>query len=397
VARQVTDIGVRALRPQAKRYEKPAGHGLYVVVQPSGRKSYALRYRFASKTRKLTLPGGLTLAAARKAAADALYEIEQGRDPATARRQQRQAQKLAAADTFQAIAEEYFRREGGSLRSARRRQRDLGRLVYPVIGDRPIAEIKRSEMVRLLDQIEETSGAIGADLTLAFVRRIMNWHAARSDDFRSPIVRGMTRTKTQERARSRVLSDDELRAVWKIAGERADSFAAFVQFLLLTAARRTEAVAMAWAEIDGTDWVLPASRNKTKVELVRPLSAAARTVLAKLPRIAGPGPGDKSFVFTVNGLSPLGGLSRRKRQFDQQCAVTGWTLHDLRRTARSLMSRAGVNSDHAERCLGHVIGGIRGTYDRHEYYDEKRRAFMVLAEQIERIVHAQQNVVSMRS
>jgi Arm DNA-binding domain len=171
VARQVTDIGVRALRPQAKRYEKPAGHGLYVVVQPSGRKSYALRYRFAGKTRKLTLPGGLTLAAARKAAADALYEIEQGRDPATARRQQRQAQKLAAADTFQAIAEEYFRREGGSLRSARRRQRDLGRLVYPVIGDRPIAKIKRSEMVRLLDQIEETSGAIGADLTLAFVRR----------------------------------------------------------------------------------------------------------------------------------------------------------------------------------------------------------------------------------
>jgi integrase len=319
VARQVTDIGVRALRPQAKRYEKPAGHGLYVVVQPSGRKSYALRYRFAGKTRKLTLPGGLTLAAARKAVADALYEVEQGRDPATARRQQRQAQKLAAADTFQAIAEEYFRREGGSLRSARRRQRDLGRLVYPVIGDRPIAEIKRSEMVRLLDQIEETSGAIGADLTLAFVRRIMNWHAARSDDFRSPIVRGMARTKTQERARSRVLSDDELRAVWKTAGERADPFAAFVQFLLLTAARRTEAVAMAWAEIDSTDWMLPASRNKTKVELVRPLSAAAQTVLAKLPRIAGRGSGDKSFVFTVNGRSPLGGLSRRKRQFDQQC------------------------------------------------------------------------------
>jgi integrase len=364
------------------------------VVQPSGRKSYALRYRYAGKTRKLTLSGGLTLAAARKAAADALFEIEQGRDPGVARRQQKQAQKLAAADTFQAIAEEYFHREGATLRSARRRQRDLARLVHPVIGDRPIAEIRRSEVVRLLDQIEETSGAIIADLTLAFVRRIMNWHAARSDDFRSPIVRGMARTKPHERARSRVLSDDELRAVWNTAEERADpTFAAFVQFLLLTAARRTEAVAMAWAEVNGTDWLLPALRNKTKVELVRPLSALTQAVLAKLPRIVGHEAG-RNFVFTVNGRNPLGGLSRRKRQFDRQCGVSGWTFHDLRRTARSLMSRAGINSDHAERCLGHVISGVRGVYDRHEFHREKLQAFEGLAAQIERIVNPAPNVVS---
>ena len=74
--------------------------------------------------------------------------------------------------------------------------------------------------------------------------------------------------------------------------------------------------------------------------------------------------------------------------------MTGWTLHDLRRTARSLMSRAGVNADHAERCLGHVIAGVRGTYDRHEYHAEKQHAFEALAALIERIVNPPEGNVS---
>jgi integrase len=391
MAKQLTDVGVRSLRPRAHRYERPAGLGLYVIVQPSGRKSYALRYRFAGKSRKLTFPGGLTLAAARKAAANAIFEIEQGRDPGRVRAQQKQAQKLADQDTFRTICEEYYRREGARLRSARRQQRDLELHVLPVIGDRPIGEIRRSEIVRLLDRIEESTGAVVADLMLAFVRRIMNWHAARSDDFRSPIVRGMARTKPHENARSRILTDDELRAVWTTAEGQAHPFAALVRFLLLTAARRTEAVAATWAEIDGTDWVLPAARNKTKIELVRPLSAAAQGVLTKLPRIA-----DGSFVFTLNGRNPLGNLSRHKRVFDCACGVAGWTLHDLRRSARSLMSRAGVPSDHAERCLGHVIGGIRGVYDRHAFHHEKLHAFEALAALIKRIVNPTDNVTELK-
>ena len=89
-------------------------------------------------------------------------------------------------------------------------------------------------------------------------------------------------------------------------------------------------------------------------------------------------------------------LSSAKQDFDRASGVTGWTLHDLRRTARSLMSRAGVPSDHAERCLGHVIGGVRGTYDRHEYHEEKRLAFEALASLIARIIDPQPNVVAMR-
>lgn len=132
-----------------------------------------------------------------------------------------------------------------------------------------------------------------------------------------------------------------------------------------------------------------------------PLSAAAQDVLASVPKI-----GKSDLVFTTDGKHPLGGFSKFKRAFDAkvlaelreqspEAELPRWTLHDLRRTARSLMSRAGVPSDHAERCLGHVLPGVRGTYDRHEYLNEKRHAFEALATLIVRIVNPTDNVVAL--
>ena len=235
-----------------------------------------------------------------------------------------------------------------------------------------------------------------ADRVLATMRRIMNWHASRSDDFRSPIVRGMARTNGKERKRARILTDNELRAVWKAADMAANGpFGPFVKFLLLTGARRSEAAGLLLKELEvgaseTMDWILPATRNKVKVDLVRPLSSAARAIVDKLPKI-----GKRGFLFTTSGRSPIGGFSKFKAAFDEAADVADWTLHDLRRTARSLMSRAGVPSDHAELCLGHVLTGVRGTYDRHEYYAEKKRAYEALAGQIERILNPQRNVISL--
>jgi integrase len=128
---------------------------------------------------------------------------------------------------------------------------------------------------------------------------------------------------------------------------------------------------MTWSELDGATWMLPAARNKVKAELVRPLSKAALAILTALPRNGG-------HVFTIEG-KPITGFSERKKKLDAESGVTGWTIHDLRRTARSLMSRAGVPSDHAEMCLGHTLRGVRATYDRHAYHAEKGAAFERLA------------------
>jgi integrase len=113
-----------------------------------------------------------------------------------------------------------------------------------------------------------------------------------------------------------------------------------------------------------------------------PLSSPAKKVLAEIPQIQG-----CEFAFSTDARHPISGFSTFKLKFDIACGVKDWTLHDLRRTARSLMSRAGVNPDIAERCLGHAIPGVRGVYDRHTYEREMLHAFEALAAQIDRIVN----------
>jgi integrase len=392
----LTAIAIEKLRPRPYRYEigDPGARGLRVVVHQSGHKSFILRYRFSGKPQKLTIGSTLIgLAAARASAAKAIYEITQGRDPAAAKRATKEEQKLAAlavVDTFKAVAERFLKLEGSKLRSADMLRKTLERLVHKALGDRPIADIKRSEIVRLLDSIEEKRGPVAAQSALAVVRRIMSWHAARSDDFRSPVVRGMARVSIKARSRTRVLTDDEIQKIWK-AAEDAGPFGRAVQVLLLTGARRTEVTHMRWSELSGSDWLLPPERNKAKHPLLRPLSAAALEVIAKTLRTS------DTHVFCANGVHPFSGYTRPKEKLDAASGVTGWRLHDLRRTTRSLLARAGVASEVAEQCLGHVLGGVEGTYNRHGYHSEKRRAYEALAALIERIVNPPaDNVVSMR-
>jgi integrase len=132
--------------------------------------------------------------------------------------------------------------------------------------------------------------------------------------------------------------------------------------------------------VSGADWTIPAIRHKSKCDFLLPLSSAALAVLDQIPHI-----GRRSaFVFTTDGERPISGFSKFKAAFDKRCGVAGWTLHDLRRTARTLMSRAGVPADHAERAVGHVIPGVRGVYDVHEFYAEKKQAFEALAIEIKK-------------
>ena len=182
MSKALTAVAVDRLRPKATRYEAPdaAQRGLYLVVFPSGKKSFVVRYRFGGVKRKLTL-GGVSLAAARKAAANALYAVHEGNDPALAKKAAQVKASESAAATVQALCESYLKREGAKLRTVEDRKRDLERLVYPVIGHEPVAALRRSQVVRMLDGIEDRCGARTADLQLAYLSRVFNWHASRSD------------------------------------------------------------------------------------------------------------------------------------------------------------------------------------------------------------------------
>ena len=239
----------------------------------------------------------------------------------------------------------------------------------------------------MLDAIEDEHGPVMADRTLARVRKAFNWYSARDDAFVPPIVRGMARTSIAERARERVLSDDELRAVWCAADTLGTAYSRMLQVILLTATRLREASNMNRSEINGggSEWTIPAARHKSKRDFLCPLSQAAQDVLSKLPAI-----GRKGWVFTTDGDAPSRGSRSRSAHSTRRCwrncarpiPRPNWSAgrrHDLRRTARSLMSRAGCDVDHSERALGHVVGGVRGVYDRHEFKAEKARVFEALA------------------
>jgi Arm DNA-binding domain/Phage integrase family len=410
---RITKRIVDGLVPRASEYTEWDSQlpGFGVRVRPTGAMSFVAVYRAGAgrvaPKKRLTIGavGKLTPDEARKAAQGILGAVALGRDPAAERRKV----EAAPGTTLRAVVENYlvrgaFDRDKRPLRSVDAQRAIFERLVYPTLGARQIGEIKRSEITRLLETIEDERGPRMASLTLAYLGRVMNWHAAREDDFRSPIVRGMARTAATKR--DRVLSDDELRAFWRAAEGWDHPFSRMLRFILLTATRRDEAAGMSWGEVEAATWTIPAARYKTKIDMALPLSGAALDLLAAIPR------GGEHVFATIANKMVVGSFARHKAKLDglmlselrraaaerddQKVFLERWTIHDLRRTARSLMTRAGVSPDHAERALGHVIGGVRGIYDRHQYLDEKRSAFEALAAQIQRVLDPQPNVVPMR-
>ena len=256
--RNLTPISIAKLKPAAERYEvRDAGcRGLRVVVQPTGHKSFHVRLWFRGKGYNITLGPWLdavatgtepvigapvTLADARVLATQCLRQVKSGTHPSALARRQ------ADENSVQSVADEYMKREGSKLRSAAQIKYDLD-LICKTLGTRLIAEVKLSDLVRLRDSIEENNGPMAARRVLSSWQTLAAWHASRTDDFRPPIIRKL---KGKPTSRSKVLSDDELRAVWKASEAFDGPFGKYVQFLLLTATRRNEALDMRRSELVG--------------------------------------------------------------------------------------------------------------------------------------------------
>jgi integrase len=365
----------------------PPGFG--VCVTEAGVKSFVLGYRHQGTKRRLVIgrwPTWTSLLAI-KEARELRRRIDKGEDPLSARRQEKAAQE----NLFKNVCAEWFKLAGSKLRTGEARLGDLERLVFPWLGTKPIEAIKRSDIIRMLDRVAVENGEVMADRTLAYVGRILSWHSSRSDEYVSPLakVRGLARTSQKERARKRILNDTELQAVWKTAEASNDTFSRLVRFILLTAARRSEAAEMTWDEIADGVWTLPASRSKTKQDVVRPLSPEAIACL--------PPKGSSRYVFKAKRANvPISGFTELRRAFYLASNTDPtWHIHDLRSTSKSLMVRAGVKPHISERCLGHEMPVIEGTYDQYDYKPEKLEAFQALAALVSRIANPVSNVVAL--
>jgi integrase len=291
----------------------------------------------------------------------------------------------ARPDSFKAVAENWLKRHVAAkrFRSEYEIRRVLERYVYPHWGNRDFISIKRSDISTLLDHVEDNHGAQQADKVLSVARGIANWFAGRDDDYVSPFVRGMRR---HSGARTRVLEDDELPVIWKTA-EGNGQFGAIVRLLLLTGQRREKVNSMKWADLaDGVWTIATVEREKNNAGSLA-LPAQALAIIQAQPRV-----GENPYVFAGRGNGAYD-ISQSKAPFDRKLPkMPHWTLHDLRRTSRSLMSRAGVRPDIAERVMGHAIAGIEGVYDRHSYREEKADALRRLAMLVDGIVNPRDNV-----
>jgi integrase len=372
----LTDEGVAALKPKSVRYAfpDPEQRSHYIRVQPSGSKTYVVVARDLANKQVWTTIGEVGLISideAREKARETIKAIRSGKDP-------------KGPQSFQAVSDNWFARHvlKKGLRSHADIRRSLDNNILPSWRGREFESIRRSDVAALLDHVEDNVGPVAADKALAVVSNICNWYAARHDTYQTPIVRGMRRSNPKERARQRVLTDDEIRAVWG-AAEANGTFGALVRILLLTGQRLDKVATMKWDDLspDGVAWTIATEEREKGNAGVLVLPQIATDIIRTLPHFE-----SNPYVFAGRGRAHYNSFGRGKAEFDAKVNIPHWTLHDLRRSARSLMSRAGVLENVSERTLGHVMGGVEGIYNRHQYQQEKAHALRALAGLIENIL-----------
>jgi integrase len=384
----LTARALHAIKPGKARKEIPDAYlrGLYFIVQPSGMKSWAIRYRHGKRTRKHTIGSypAIDLKSARDLAAKALRAVAEGRDPGHEKAQSR-ATKIDTVDGAVAQFIERHCKQANRPGTAEGTERLLRLQVLPRWRGRSVDSITRRDVLDMVDRVIDAGTPVAANRTLTVVKTFFNWCVGRDIIAASPCT-GL-KPPTTERARDRILTDNELCLVWRAAEKVGWPFGPMVQMLILTGQRRAEVAKMQWGELDLKTrlWTLPRERVKNDWPHSVPLSPLAMSILRPVPRIAGP------FVFTTNGQTASSGFSVAKKRFDARLPadMPPWRWHDLRRTLASGMARLGVNLPTIEKVLNHVsgsFGGIVSVYQHHDFADEKRRALEAWAEHVTTLV-----------
>ena len=382
MAKALTDIAIRNLKPRAVRYEvpDPGARGLRVVVQPSGRTSYAVRYRNAAgRARKFTLPAGITLAAARKLAADALLDVAQGNDPAAGKQTARQAGRARADDTVERWTHTFIERHvrrNTRHNSARATVGIFNNIILPAWGERSVHDIARRDVIDLVEGVA-VDRPVQANRTHAAVGKFFKWLCQRDVIAASPCI-GVDRP-TMEIPCERVLSDDEMRKLWAACGQLDPFATACIRLLILTGQRRVEIAGLRWNEVGDDALELPVERMKGRRSHVVPLSSQACAIIDGVPRS-----GDRVFGHL------LGRIDAVKRKLHRHMGDTPhWTLHDIRRSVASDMARIGIALPVIEKILAHRKGtfaGVVGIYQRHSFLPEMAAAMQKWGDHVERLV-----------
>lgn len=393
---RLNPLTVRKMQPTAARREIPDGvaSGLYLIVQSSGVKSWAVRYRLGRKPCKLTLGRypAIELDKARERAKSILEDVDRGIDPAGPRgravKRQGEAEEAPEAakapgkltrqtvvrDVWAGYLASHLEAEVGPS-SVKTYKRIFKNHVAPSIGDREIESIVKADARPIVDRAL-TRGKSARNQTIAVLSAFFNWCV--DDDLldASPVHR-IKKSKTFER--DRFLEDHEittfLRGCDLLDAEQTSAvqFGAMFKAMLLTGARRCEVSRMKRSEVDFTSriWTIPATRSKNRKSHRVYLSDTLVRILKSLPRIK-----DCEYFFSANGTSPASGFSKAKARLDERAKLAHYTLHDLRRTFTTGVGNLGISETVADRCINHRPGKLKRTYNLAKYQKEMRAAWI---------------------
>ena len=403
-----TDRSIAALKLKAERYEvwEDGRTGLGVRVSPAGRKSWIYMYRFEGKARRMTLGTYpvLGLANARVKHAQAKETLEKGDDPGALHVETRRAERQA--ETVNDLVDEYLEKWARPRkRSAGEDERILRKDVLPAWGMRKAKDIRRRDVILLLDGIVERGAPIGANRTLGVIRCMFNFAVARDLLDATPVA--MVKAPAKENRRDRVLSADEIRTLWHGLGSAAMSPAIKIvlKLQLVTAQRKGEIIGAAFSELDLKEkaWTIPAARAKNGVTHKVPLSPLALGLIEEAKSLAnesgwlfpsprGDGHTDPKAVNHALWRACMPPEKRPKAARYSRAPAIGLTNivpHDLRRTAASGMTALGINRLVVSKILNHVETSVTAIYDRHGYDAEKRHALEAWAAHLEEILSSE--------
>jgi integrase len=353
-------------------YWDSACPGFGVKITPKGRKVFIVLYRaggVGSRLRKYTIGpyGRITLHQARAAALKIFAARTEGRDPAA---EKQQARRRLVVDRVEDLVELFITEHVSKTRSAREISRLLRREVIPSWGTRSVHEIGKRQIIELVTEVSARGTPSAANKLLKVVKAFFGWCVGRAILDVSP-ANGLA-APAREKARDRVLEDDELARILRVARRMDGPYGGIVELLALTGQRREEVAQLSWVEVDlaSRTWTLPASRTKNGKRHIVHLSHEAMAVLNRTRVRIG-------FIFSLSGTKPFQGFSTAKRELDKSSGVSDWRLHDLRRTCVSGMARLGVAPHVADKVLNHqtgTISGVAAVYQRHEFLAERKDA-----------------------
>jgi integrase len=376
-----------------------AQRGLAVRATASGGRTYLCQYTLNRQKWRVPLGScsALSLSKARAAAAAIMGDVAKGRNPAAERKEAAAAEwakRMRGRLTLAVLIQDWAR-----LHLIHRRPRYAAEAVRALRHgfakhlDLPAEDLDRAAVVHALDSLSRRPkekgkssirhGTAIAGRTAAYGRACFAWAMKRGAVPSNPFAELPLSTVVNKR--DRVLSDEEASAVWRAAGEAPLPYGAIVRLLMLTGQRRDEVAGMTLAELseDLATWTIPATRTKNGIPHLVPLSQPARKLL---DAVLSDGPADvqgahqrakPALVFPGERGTPFSGWSKAKSALDTASGVSGWWLHDLRRTLATGLQRLGVRLEVTEAVLNHLSGsraGVVGIYQRHDWAEEKRAA-----------------------